>query len=247
MTLKKMMFPKSNKTLTIYDIINNNLKPTHLFSKNKEGFNLNFKLDYDQLTGQIPIIYPTKVNNQFISIYNLLYLPFQYKNELKRTHQKIIDDLMEYKELLLNSVYLPIPLQINYFLLDKKIIINFNKKVNNDLHITFHIKTINSISFDGVYKDVFMIQCLLNNLLDQMNDCFDYRYNIIIDNINLIFKHIYNHDYKNKFYGKFYSQIETVLDTGFSDVIYNKDFTDSNIREFIYKTINYRIKTFKEK
>ena len=30
------MFPKSNKTLTIYDIINNNLKPKHLFSKNKE-------------------------------------------------------------------------------------------------------------------------------------------------------------------------------------------------------------------
>jgi hypothetical protein len=80
-----------------------------------------------------------------------------------------------------------------------------------------------------------------------MNDCFDYRYNIIIDNINLIFKHIYNHDYKNKFYGKFYSRVETVLDTGFSDVVYNKDFTDSNIKEFIYKTINYRIKTFKEK
>lgn len=247
MNLRMMMFPKLNKTLTVYDIIDNNLKPTHLFSKNKEGFNINFNLNYDQPTGKIPIIYPTRVNGQYISVYDLLYLPFQYKTELKRIHDRIIKDLTEYKELLLNSSYLPVPLQINYSLLDKKIIINFNKKINNDLHMTFHIKTINSVSFDEVYKDIFIIQCLLNNLLDQMNDCFDYKYNIIIDNINVIFKHIYNYDYKNKFYGKFYSQITTVLDTGFSDVIYNKDFIDSNIKEFIYKTINYRIKTFKEK
>ena len=247
MILKKKMFPKLNKTLSLYDIIDNNLKPTHLFSKDKEGFNINFKLDYDQLTGRSPIIYPSKVNDQFISVYDLLYIPFQYKVELKRMHYRIIEDLTEYKGLLLNPSYLPVPLQINYSLLDKKIIINFNKKIDNNLYITFHIKTINSVSFDLVYKDIFIIQCLLNNLLDQMDDCFDYRYNIIIDNINVIFKHIYNYDYKNKFYGKFYSQIETVLDTGFSDIIYNKDFIDNNIKEFIYKTINYRIKTFKAK